>query len=131
MSSNSSIIFSLLSRFISYIMSRCWDRFGFQWLFWNHFQAITRLDHTAITKEMLLFLVFFLTARMYCGSGLKNDFVVVVVVGVADELLSCFQRIWLFRKSFRNLSKTEICCGRWLKIFYEKVNIFSKYTKYL
>ena len=39
----------------------------------------------------------FLNASKYCGSVLKNDFVVVVgggvVVGVPDELLSYFQRI--------------------------------------
>ena len=38
----------------------------------------------------------FLNASKYCGSVLKNDFVVLVVlvlVLVADELLSNFQRI--------------------------------------
>ena len=57
----------------------------------------------------------FLNASKYCGSVLKNDFVVLVVlvlVLVADELLSNFQRIWLFRKSCRNLTKMEICCSR-------------------
>ena len=39
------------------------------------------------TPELLIFL----NASNYCGSVLKNDF--VVVVGVADELLSYFQRI--------------------------------------
>ena len=34
----------------------------------------------------------FLNASKYCGSVLKNDFVVVVLV-VADEILSNFQRI--------------------------------------
>ena len=33
----------------------------------------------------------FLNVSKYCGSVLKNDFVVLVVV--ADELLSVFQRI--------------------------------------
>ena len=36
----------------------------------------------------------FLNASKYCGSVLKNEFVAVVVgVGVANELLSYFQRI--------------------------------------
>ena len=48
------------------------------------------------------------------------------------ELLSYFQRIWLFRKSCPNLSKTEYCCGCCIKIYYEKVNIFFKiYKKYI
>ena len=42
----------------------------------------------------------FLNASKYCGSVLKNDFVVLVVlVLVADELLSNFQVILSFRKS--------------------------------
>ena len=45
----------------------------------------------------------FLNASKYCGSVLKNDF--VVVVGVGDELLSYFQRIWLFLKVLSKLVK--------------------------
>ena len=42
------------------------------------------------SKAKSIALSMFLTASKYCGSGLKNEFVVVVVdgVGVADELLS-------------------------------------------
>ena len=50
-----------------------------------------------------------MNASKYCGSVLKNDFVVLVVlvlvlVLVADALLSNFE--------FRNLLKMEISCGR-------------------
>ena len=70
----------------------------------------------------------FLNASKYCGSVLKNDFVVLVVVVlvVAAELLSNFQGILSFRKSCRNLSKMEICCGCWIKINRYSYNIFFK-----
>ena len=72
---------------------------------------------------------WFLNSSKYCGSVLKNGFVVVVVLVVADELLSNFQGISSFRKSCRNLSKMEICCGRWIKINRYSYNIFQNSWK--
>ena len=70
----------------------------------------------------------FLNASKYCGKVLKSDFV-IVVVGVADELLSYFQRIGIFRKSCRNLSKTENCCGCCIWYVTKKLIYLSKCTK--
>ena len=47
-----------------------------------------------MVPDKVSILLAFLNASKYCGSVLKNDFVVVIVVlVVADELLLFFQRI--------------------------------------
>ena len=107
-----------------------WEKQAFKkvrlWFFWTN--VITMIVRNAnmlkckyYFKNMHHFK--FLNASKHCGSVLKNDF---VVVGVADELLSYFQR--LFRKSCQNLSITDICCWRCIKTYYEK-GILQSYQK--
>ena len=61
------------------------------------------ISHFSNFCKLLNSFYLFLNASKYCGTVIKNDFV------VADELLSYFQRIWLLLKYSQNLnlSKTE------------------------
>ena len=75
-------------------------------LYSNDFSRWNFIAYSAFATFSLFF-----NASKYCGSVLKNNFVVLVVF-VADELLSNFQGILSFQKSCQNLSKMGICCGR-------------------
>ena len=72
-----------------------------QFFFWQYFKGILCQNWSIIQTA----LPGFLNASKYCGSVLKNDFVIVVVVVlvVADKLLSNFQGILSFRISIHYL----------------------------
>ena len=70
------------------------------------------LASQVIKAKSMIYLSFSFNASKYCGSVLKNDIVVVVVVvGVADELLSYFQLSDCFESLVETCPKRKIVVG--------------------
>ena len=68
-----------------------------------------------------------MNASKYCGSVLKNDF--VVVVGVLTNFYHIFKESDYFESLVETCPKRKIVCGCCIKIHYEKFNTFFKVHK--